>query len=163
MLVFGGFSMQNRHFQKSAPGVGGGTILVVLEGSREPSGRALVVLGGSWGGLGSLLGRLEWLLAALGSQGSVPKAILAILGGHGQTVLGGGGDSAPFCPPTLARSTPKKQQGLQYLEDLEVQQDLHQDLSVLQGLQGVALGLQGVGFTTASHAWWPRRGRRILL
>ena len=33
LLVFGGFKVQNGHFQKSAPGVGGGTILVVLEGS----------------------------------------------------------------------------------------------------------------------------------
>ena len=33
LLVFIGFKLEIRHFQKSAPGVGGGTILVVLAGS----------------------------------------------------------------------------------------------------------------------------------
>ena len=33
LLVFGDFKLQNKYFQKSVPGVGGGTILVVLEGS----------------------------------------------------------------------------------------------------------------------------------
>ena len=70
LLGFCNLNMQNEHFRKSAPGVGGGTILVAP--------------GGSWGRLGSLLGRLEWLLAALRSQGSASKAILAIMGGQGR-------------------------------------------------------------------------------
>ena len=58
LLGFGGLNMQNGHFRKSAPGVGGGTILVVLEGWWGLLGRSLVVLGGSW----RLLGR-SWVAA----------------------------------------------------------------------------------------------------
>ena len=110
MLGFGGLNMQNGHFRKSAPGVGGGTILVVLEGWWGLLGRSLVVLGGSWRLLGpswvatwsSCMALSSSWVAGVGFQGDPSDHGWPGSGGHvgpGKRAYLPPSDLAGFDPP----------------------------------------------------------------
>jgi len=96
-----------------------------------------VALGGSWVALGSLLG-------AVGSTTRFSSRFWVVLGGQGQTFVGGG-DSACFAPPTRAVNSKNRRDQ----EDQEDQEDQ----------QGSRTSKDRI--KTAPHASWPRRGRRI--